>query len=161
MCTLWQTSGYTSTLLGREKRMSKMLAYVYSLVFRPQYSGVQYMLMTTFPNKELTEDTATVSSAGLVGAAVLQRLKWSCDICRVGKINMFLITELFECLNVWMPYPRVRIKSVAQGCKNLPPVAGLKKSLSWAWAQARLHPFICQFESDLMCFWNTIYSSEK
>ena len=70
MCTLWQTSGYTSTLLGRE-----MLAYVYSLVFRPQYSGVQYMLMTTFPNKELTEDTATVSSAGLVGAAVLQRLK--------------------------------------------------------------------------------------
>ena len=55
--------------------MSKMLAYVYSLVFRPQYSGVQYMLMTTFPNKELTEDTATVSSAGLVGAAVLQRLK--------------------------------------------------------------------------------------
>ena len=44
-------------------------------VFRPQYSGVQYMLMTTFPNKELTEDTATISSAGLVGAAVLQRLK--------------------------------------------------------------------------------------
>jgi hypothetical protein len=26
-----------------------------------------------------------------------------------------------------MPYPRVRIKSVAQGCKNLPPVAGLKR----------------------------------
>ena len=42
---------------------------------RPQYSGVTYSLLTTFPNKELTEDTATVSSAGLVGAAVLQRLK--------------------------------------------------------------------------------------
>jgi hypothetical protein len=41
---------------------------------------------------------------------------------------------------------------VAQGCENLPPVAGLKESLSWAWAQARLHPFIWQFESDLMCF---------
>jgi hypothetical protein len=26
-----------------------------------------------------------------------------------------------------LPYPRVRIKSVAQGCKNLPPVAGLKR----------------------------------
>ena len=50
-------------------------------------------------------------------------------------------------------------ESVAQGCKNLPPVAGLKESLSWAWAQARLHPFIWQFESDLMCFLNTIYSS--
>merc|ERR550519_1957294 len=42
---------------------------------RPQYSGVTYSLLTTFPNKELTEDSATVSSAGLVGAAVLQRLK--------------------------------------------------------------------------------------
>jgi hypothetical protein len=50
-------------------------------------------------------------------------------------------------------------KSVAQGCMNLPPVAGLKQSLSWAWAQARLHPFIWQFESDLMCFFNTIYIS--
>jgi len=42
---------------------------------RPQYSGVTYTLLTTFPNKELTDDTATVSSAGLMGAAVLQRLK--------------------------------------------------------------------------------------
>jgi len=42
---------------------------------RPQYQGVGYSLMTTFPNKELTEDTATIASAGLVGAAVLQRLK--------------------------------------------------------------------------------------
>jgi len=42
---------------------------------RPQYESVQYSLLTTFPNKELTEDTATISSAGLVGAAVLQRLK--------------------------------------------------------------------------------------
>jgi len=42
---------------------------------RPQYEAVQYSLLTTFPNKELTEDTATISGAGLVGAAVLQRLK--------------------------------------------------------------------------------------
>ena len=52
-------------------------------------------------------------------------------------------------------------ESVAQGCMDLPPVAVLKESLSWAWAQARLHPFIWQFESALMCFLNTIYSSEK
>jgi len=31
--------------------------------------------MTTFPNKELTDDAATISGAGLLGAAVLQRLK--------------------------------------------------------------------------------------
>ena len=46
--------------------------YKYS---RPRYAGVSYSLMTTFPNKEITEDAATISGAGLVGAAVLQRLK--------------------------------------------------------------------------------------
>ena len=46
--------------------------YYYS---RPQYAGVSYSLMTTFPNKEITEDAATISGAGLVGAAVHQRLK--------------------------------------------------------------------------------------
>jgi len=48
---------------------------MYINIARPQYEAVQYSLLTTFPNKELTEDTATISSAGLVGAAVLQRLK--------------------------------------------------------------------------------------
>jgi len=48
---------------------------VYISTARPQYQGVQYSLLTTFPNKELTDDTLTVATAGLVGAAVLQRLK--------------------------------------------------------------------------------------
>jgi len=47
----------------------------YINVARPQYNGVGYNLLTTFPNKEITDDSATISSAGLVGAAVLQRLK--------------------------------------------------------------------------------------
>jgi len=42
---------------------------------RPQYEGVEYMLLTTFPNKELSDNTPTIAAAGLVGAAVLQRLK--------------------------------------------------------------------------------------
>ena len=42
---------------------------------RPQYAGRTYSLLTTFPNKEITDDAATVSGAGLVGAAVLQRIK--------------------------------------------------------------------------------------
>ena len=41
--------------------------------FRPQYNGVAYTLLTNFPNKELTDDTATISSAGLDGAVVIQR----------------------------------------------------------------------------------------
>ena len=44
-------------------------------VCRPQYSGTPFSLLTTFPNKELTEDGQTLSEAGLAGAAVLQRLK--------------------------------------------------------------------------------------
>merc|ERR1712107_134642 len=47
----------------------------YINVARPQYNGVGYNLLTTFPNKEIMDDSATISSAGLVGAAVLQRLK--------------------------------------------------------------------------------------
>jgi len=42
---------------------------------RPQYEGVEYMLLTTFPNKELSDSSPTIAAAGLVGAAVLQRLK--------------------------------------------------------------------------------------
>jgi hypothetical protein len=43
-------------------------------------------------------------------------------------------------------------ESVAQGCENLPPVAGLKESLSWAWAQAQAPSFYVEFESALMYF---------
>ena len=32
---------------------------------RPQYEYVQYSLLTTFPKKELTKESATISSAGL------------------------------------------------------------------------------------------------
>jgi len=42
---------------------------------RPQYSDTSYNLLTTFPNKEITDNSLTISGAGLVGAAVLQRLK--------------------------------------------------------------------------------------
>merc|ERR1711879_437911 len=47
----------------------------YIINARPQYSGIAFSLLTTFPNKELTEEGQTLSEAGLVGAAVLQRLK--------------------------------------------------------------------------------------
>ena len=61
------TARFVGTLLSITCTVSSFL--------RPQYEGVAYALMTTFPNKELTEDTATIAGAGLVGAAVLQRLK--------------------------------------------------------------------------------------
>lgn len=42
---------------------------------RPEYSGRNYMLLTTFPNKELTNADDTIQQAGLQNAAILQRLK--------------------------------------------------------------------------------------
>jgi len=42
---------------------------------RNQYASVPFALLTTFPNKELTDDSQTLKDAGLLGAAVLQRLK--------------------------------------------------------------------------------------
>jgi len=59
--------------LNHEHTVADLRMYINTA--RPQYEGVSYALMTTFPNKELTEDTATIAGAGLVGAAVLQRLK--------------------------------------------------------------------------------------
>lgn len=42
---------------------------------RPEYSGRIYTLLTTFPNKELTNPDDTIQQAGLQNAAILQRLK--------------------------------------------------------------------------------------
>jgi len=47
----------------------------YITMARSQYAGVSFALMTTFPNKELTDDSQSLAAAGLLGAAVLQRLK--------------------------------------------------------------------------------------
>lgn len=49
------------------------LFYVFSA--RPQYSGRPFALLTTFPSKELTEETQTIEKAGLLNAAIMQRLK--------------------------------------------------------------------------------------
>lgn len=41
---------------------------------RPEYSGRHFMLLTTFPNKELANPSDTIAQAGLQNAAILQRL---------------------------------------------------------------------------------------
>lgn len=47
----------------------------YICTARPQYTSTPFNLLTTFPNKELTDDSQSLKEAGLLGAAVLQRLK--------------------------------------------------------------------------------------
>lgn len=47
----------------------------YIATARPEYLGRHFMLLTTFPNKELANDADTIAQAGLQNAAILQRLK--------------------------------------------------------------------------------------
>ncbi|KAL3312380.1 NSFL1 cofactor p47 [Cichlidogyrus casuarinus] len=42
---------------------------------RPNYSATQFALMTTFPNKELENDAATLHEAKLLNSAIVQKLK--------------------------------------------------------------------------------------
>ncbi|KAL9978481.1 hypothetical protein ACROYT_G016001 [Oculina patagonica] len=42
---------------------------------RPQMAGVNFVLLTTFPNKELTDETKTLSEANLLNAVIVQRFK--------------------------------------------------------------------------------------
>jgi len=42
---------------------------------RPQMAGMNFVLMTTFPNKELKDDTEELSEANLLNAVIVQRLK--------------------------------------------------------------------------------------
>lgn len=42
---------------------------------RPQMAGMNFVLMTTFPNKELTDDSQKLSEANLLNAVIVQRFK--------------------------------------------------------------------------------------
>ena len=59
--------------LNHEQTVADLRMYINTA--RPEYEAMSYGLMTTFPTKELTEDTATILSAGLVGTSVLLRQK--------------------------------------------------------------------------------------
>eukprot|EP00088_Acartia_fossae_P053644 TRINITY_DN611_c0_g1_i1.p1 TRINITY_DN611_c0_g1~~TRINITY_DN611_c0_g1_i1.p1 ORF type:complete len:391 (-),score=141.14 TRINITY_DN611_c0_g1_i1:32-1204(-) len=59
--------------LNHEQTVGTLRQYICTA--RPQYGTTPFNLNTTFPNKELTDDSQTLKAAGLLGAAVLQRLK--------------------------------------------------------------------------------------
>ena len=42
---------------------------------RPSHAGVPFVLMTTFPNKELTDESLTIQDANLANACIVQRFK--------------------------------------------------------------------------------------
>lgn len=43
---------------------------------RPAMAATEFVLMTTFPNKELTDEDQTLKDANLLNAVIVQRLKW-------------------------------------------------------------------------------------
>jgi len=42
---------------------------------RPEYASVNYALMTSFPNKELTDNNETIEQAKLQNAAIILKTK--------------------------------------------------------------------------------------
>lgn len=42
---------------------------------RPALAATEFVLMTTFPNKELTDESQTLKEANLLNAVIVQRLK--------------------------------------------------------------------------------------
>lgn len=54
-------------------RVSDVREFVASA--RPAMAAVEFVLMTTFPNKELTDESQTLKDAGLLNAVIVQRLK--------------------------------------------------------------------------------------
>lgn len=45
---------------------------------RPATAATEFVLMTTFPNRELTDESQTLKEANLLNAVIVQRLKWWC-----------------------------------------------------------------------------------
>lgn len=43
---------------------------------RPEYASANFVLMTTFPNKELTDENQSLADAKLLNAVIVQRMKW-------------------------------------------------------------------------------------
>lgn len=47
----------------------------YIVTARPQYTNETFSLLTSFPSKELTDDSQTLADAGILNSALLQRIK--------------------------------------------------------------------------------------
>ncbi|RUS87533.1 hypothetical protein EGW08_004709 [Elysia chlorotica] len=59
--------------LNHSHRVSDIRQHIVSS--NPQYAQANFCLMTTFPNKELTDETQTIEEAKLINAVVVQRQK--------------------------------------------------------------------------------------
>ena len=66
------TGGRLIAKLNESNTISDLRRYI--RLVRPE-TPVNFSLHTTFPNKELTDDMATLKDAGVLGAAVLMRAK--------------------------------------------------------------------------------------
>lgn len=47
----------------------------YITIARPEYASASFVLMTTFPNKELTDENQSLADAKLLNAVIVQRMK--------------------------------------------------------------------------------------
>ena len=58
----------------KQNRLWCIIIY-YGYRVRPELSRNSYVLKTTFPNKELVDETVTIATANLINAVVVQHPK--------------------------------------------------------------------------------------
>lgn len=51
------------------------VAFLDILTARPEYANVHFVLLTTFPNRELTDEAQTLEAGKLLNAVIMQRVK--------------------------------------------------------------------------------------
>lgn len=70
----WNSSSRLIASIFLHLRVSDVRQFVASA--RPALAATEFVLMTTFPNKELTDESLTLKEANLLNAVIVQRLKW-------------------------------------------------------------------------------------
>ena len=57
---------------------------------RPEFATLDFILVTSFPNKVLTDESLTLQEADILNTVILQQLKWYCPTyavaCRNGSV---------------------------------------------------------------------------
>uniref|UniRef100_A0A8C4XPR0 UBX domain-containing protein 2B n=3 Tax=Telluraves TaxID=3073808 RepID=A0A8C4XPR0_FALTI len=68
---------------------------------RPAFATTDFVLVTTFPNKELTDESLTLQEADILNTVILQQL--NCSTCGENKYSSFLpeVREMGETTVIW------------------------------------------------------------
>lgn len=59
--------------INTDRLISELRQYI--CLARPEYGASQFVLMTTFPNKVIEDESVTIKDGGLSNSSIVQRIK--------------------------------------------------------------------------------------